>query len=120
MKHTKGPWRYNTFVEHPEKRGGFFIYAPKRKASIAKIFTMGEYADFKSNAEEAEANARLMAQAPAMFKALQDLDDLFFDILNEFSHKQTIQISTERIAEFAEISAGALAKATDDLSLIRS
>ena len=110
MKHSEAPWTMGDLVEDES------IDILKGSRTVAVVVN-----DFGYSAmAEVEANARLIKEAPAMFKALQDLDGLFFDILNEFSHKQQIQLSTERIAEFAEISAGALARATNEFNLIRS
>jgi hypothetical protein len=67
-KHTPGPWSYDpaSFWKRPGLRG-FKVYGPDSK-SIAAYSSAGN-----RNAEEQEANARLIAAAPDLLAALREL-----------------------------------------------
>jgi len=68
MKHTQGPW-----TAEPSVKGGYNIRDTDGNVpGIAR--TYGRY-----GAEEDEANARLIAAAPEMYKALRR----FVDIISE-------------------------------------
>ena len=79
---TKGPWEFSVFKEYPDRRGGFFIYAPGIKSCIAKLFTAGEHRDYDPEKNEAHDNARLIAAAPDLLEACKAsasvIEDLFY------------------------------------------
>ena len=63
-KHTPGPWRISDEI--------YIRDASRNGAYIAEIDPM---TDFEGNEAEADANARLIAAAPALLEALQALYD---------------------------------------------
>ena len=65
-KHTKGKW----VIEN--RKHGFYICAGIKGFVIADI-TSDEITHFIGNTDEAEANARLIATAPELLEALNDL-----------------------------------------------
>lgn len=69
MKHTPGPWRFDTFTEHPSKDGGYFIYSPGEKKGLASLFNSGEHSTYRVDSGECRANACLMAAAPRLLGA---------------------------------------------------
>ncbi len=69
MKHTAGPWGFNTFTEHPSKDGGYFIYSPKEKKGLASLFNSGKNSTYRVDSDECRANAQLMAASPNLLIA---------------------------------------------------
>ena len=63
MKHTPGPW-----VVDPAVRQGFTVYAPKEGFIVGTQDEEGRF-----GAIESKANARLIAAAPDLLEALQDV-----------------------------------------------
>jgi hypothetical protein len=76
-KHTPGPWAVGPLIAGED----IFILADNRKASIARATNLETYADtfekLRPLAAECEANALLMADAPAMLKVLAKLCAVF-------------------------------------------
>lgn len=69
MKHTPGPWKFDTFTEHPSKDGGYFIYSPGEKKGLGSLFNSGKHSTYRVDSGECRANACLMAAAPELLKA---------------------------------------------------
>jgi hypothetical protein len=65
MTHTPGPWRIRFFEEGPEKRRCFLVQTEGRITIAENRHTH----DWK----EAETNAALIAAAPEMLEALEDM-----------------------------------------------
>jgi len=80
---TKGPWEFSIFKEYPDKRGGFFIYAPGVKSCIAKLFTTGEHKDYDPEKNEAYDNARLIAAAPDLLEACKTSTVVIENLLSQ-------------------------------------
>jgi hypothetical protein len=73
MKHTPGPWKVERITATEKKT---LIYC--RINSITSHWTLGFAGVYKGHTvEETEANARLLAAAPTMLEALQDLTALY-------------------------------------------
>jgi hypothetical protein len=70
-KHTPGPWAVGPLIAGED----IFILADNRKVSIARATNLETYANtfekLRPLAAECEANALLMADAPAMLAVLQ-------------------------------------------------
>ncbi len=66
QNHTKGPWRYEPIKEASE---GFYIRS--ERAALIGMIGVGT----PQNLEEIEANAKLIAEAPAQKEICQDLAD---------------------------------------------
>ncbi len=92
-KHTPGPWRII------EIRGRAVILEPEQDGHVCKI---SEWAD--EYAEEQEANARLIAAAPELLEALENLVSLCEAGLNK-EYNIEAELSEPRAA---------IAKATGD------
>jgi hypothetical protein len=82
-KHTPGPWSVTTKLSGSENHRGFKIVS-----SEIKGWSLAEVIPIDQDGIEGGANARLMAAAPRMLKALQalisadeeqGLDDTLFD-----------------------------------------
>jgi hypothetical protein len=67
--HTKGPWT----ACDPDFFGDITINGPDGGLAIAAVYN-GEMRWLAGQLEEHQANARLMAAAPDLLRALQDLD----------------------------------------------
>jgi len=72
--HTPGPWHYvGDSLTHRQ----FDIYSPGAapRQHICTVNNLSVEALWKRDAQQAEANARLIAAAPALLEALQALTD---------------------------------------------
>lgn len=72
--HTPGPWHYvGDGLTHRQ----FDIYSPGAapRQHICTVNNLSVDALWKRDAQQAEATARLIAAAPALLEALQDLCD---------------------------------------------
>jgi hypothetical protein len=63
---TPGPWLYQGFTEAGDTSGWYVVVAPHRVISVEG-----------RDEEEADANARLIAAAPEMAEALEQVVDYF-------------------------------------------
>ncbi len=76
-KHTPGPWMPRRAVK-PDNTGGYdwAIIAPD-KAIVAECFEVVDWAEngVDFDTRPVEANARLIASAPDLLEALQDIVD---------------------------------------------
>ncbi len=93
MKHTLGPW---SVVIPKSKQVRMYVARPPEKGKAAPIVDVGGYGD---TLEQDEANARLIAAAPELLEALEQ-------ILSELPDKGVITQLTLRDA------VNAIAKAT--------
>ncbi len=82
IEHTPGPWHYTpTMLGHPDNRINPIVRADQERTGVAYICRVGwqgsTIAGMTSltcmTLEEAEANARLIAQAPNLLAALKRL-----------------------------------------------
>lgn len=67
-KFTPGPWVHGK----PDMFGDFTIQGPKEKLAVASVCN-GEARKFSGDWDEHEANAHLIAAAPSLYEALEDL-----------------------------------------------
>jgi len=104
---TKGPWEFNIFEEYPERRGGFFIYAPGIKSCIAKLITTGDFSDYDPEKNEAHDNARLIAAAPELLEACK----MSVSALEELFQQQPV-LKEDGLASLHGKLCGVIAKAT--------
>ena len=73
MKHTPGPWLYSEHLIYPCGAYGEDKLVKHGSKSVAMVRATG-------NAEETEANAKLIAAAPELLEALQDCRDILTDV----------------------------------------
>lgn len=71
MKHTKGEWTYSPKHRHADN---------KRRQIETPRYNICELYNWPDGDEEQEANARLIAAAPSLLAALQQLKDAFIHI----------------------------------------
>lgn len=93
FKGTPGPWAARRAV-HPDNTGGYdwAIIAPD-KAIIAECFQVVDWAEkgVSYDFRPVEANARLIASAPALLEALQEMEA-------RFGHVACLQVGKARAA----------------------
>jgi hypothetical protein len=95
-KHTPGPWKVNAFgstqVWKTHKYGRNEV-----RTQIANV-NPDDFHQFTERGKEAEANARLIAEAPAMLTALKAAKDA----LRSYQHGNSAPDLAEEIANFAD------------------
>jgi hypothetical protein len=87
MNYTKGKWAFNNEFW---LGGGYIVTAPKQ--NIAEVFG--------DTLEQGEANARLIAAAPAMYEALKKASELCD--LREFAGGAPVQYMVDAAIKAAE------------------
>jgi len=92
MKWTKGPWTINDQFADPNE-DCLYIEAPL--VSIATIF-----ADSHEDIQQSRANARLIAQAPAMYQALVEL---LIIVQPGQEGERFVAVDRKAIAEFHQV-----------------
>lgn len=94
MSHTPGPWT----IERPYQEPGLFVSAADPRRTNPLICRV-------KDTEEGEANARLIAEAPAMLAALQGATEVVA-VLSEIVHGNK-QVNAEMIDKWRSIIARA-------------
>jgi hypothetical protein len=105
-KHTPGPWQANPFDPERRTRG---IWGGAPSPHLTYIATVGAVLHGTRIDEETEANARLIAAAPAMLDALQTLQRWIIP-------GTAAVFSEELVSDLGTVIKAAVNKATGDAS----
>ncbi len=86
MNYTKGNWEIQVLPhKYDFRKGVAYVIRDRRNCALAEV----GHIDAIFDGEETEANARLIAQAPAMYEALKAL--LVGNILDNQNPNRTVQ-----------------------------
>lgn len=103
--HTPGPWRYADTAD-----GGFEVYPSEEQGDLGGDLIAGVwYFARPGDREQAEANARLIAAAPALLDALQVISGEAYQIARAWEHHAPMYAG--RIMEMHDLARAAIAKA---------
>lgn len=92
-KHTPGPWR-----REMHDNGAFDIKADDIvDGKVLRTYTIASRNPWTANAEESEANARLLASAPNLLAAAQMAYDAWMMPAGEFEKKYPANSSHEAV-----------------------
>jgi hypothetical protein len=102
-KHTPGPWHFHAKLSGSENHRGYRVYGPGADGWI-----LAEVIPVDEDGIEGGANARLIASAPELLEALEDMVDLITEGLVRMQGARIYPAGEERI----EAARAAIAKAT--------
>jgi hypothetical protein len=101
-KHTPGPWFGSHSPVTKSKLSGRWFKSVKNKKSIGGIIIANGFGDTK---EQAEANTKLIAAAPELLEALDELRTAIIDCVDSEwwgRHKETVAKAYEAIKKATE------------------